>query len=254
MRRTAAALGASLVLASPLAARAETVIGGIALGTPLPAALQSAGKPAAARSQDNGNRISWSNARGAIDAYVDDDGIVDAVVFTPPPATPIAAQLDGKPHAFITGTYTADQADAQLAASAQFSDATTRTYEPENGRELVLIFDSKTQTLRSVAYGSRGAIARLGYVKADDIAKSVPFHAAILNRSAITDGGPGPAALIAYSVDRHGVVKAVNVLAPSGVAAFDDRIANGLLDDKFTPAKLGGREIASTYYREVHAQ
>jgi hypothetical protein len=74
-----------------------------------------------------------------------------------------------------------------------------------------------------------------------------------MNASAIKDAGTGPAALIAYSIDRRGIVKSVSVLVPSGVASFDDVLANGLLDDKFTPAHLGGREIASTYYRMVHA-
>jgi hypothetical protein len=246
------ALAAFAACAVPLGASADTIIGGVALGTPLDSLIKTLGTPDSARSGDTGNEIVWRTAGGRTGVFVE-DGVVDAVVYAPIGDRRITVDFDGKPVSFSVGTYTANQADAQLSADAQFSDGTTRTYIPAPGRELVLLFDQRTNVLASVAYGARGTIARLGYVRADDIATSVPYHAAVLNKSAITGTGTGPAALIAYSVDRHGIVKSVAVLAPSGVVAFDDLLANGLLDDKFTPAHLGGREIASTYYRMVHA-
>jgi hypothetical protein len=252
MRRRLAVLAAFAACALPLSAPADTIVAGVAVGTPLEAVLKALGTPDAAQSRDTGNEIVWRTPAGQTGVIVE-DGVVDAVVYRPVADQRITVDFDGKPISFSIGKYTADQADAQLAADAQFSDGTTRTYIPAPGRELVLSFDQRTNVLASVAYGARGTIARLGYVRADDIATSVPYHAAVLNKSAIKDSGAGPGALIAYSVDRHGIVKSVAVLAPSGVAAFDEMLASGLLDDKFTPAHLGGREIASTYYRMVHA-
>jgi hypothetical protein len=247
-----AAIAALAVCAAPLAAQADTLIGGVALGTPLDALVKTMGAPAAAHSGDNGNEIVWQQAGDETGVFVE-DGVVDAIVYQPVRAKRITVDFDGKPVSFAVGTYTADQADAQLAADAQFSTGSTRTYIPAPGRELVLHFDERTNTLASVAYGERGTIARIGYINADEIATAVPYHAAILNKSAINDAATGPAALIAYAIDRHGVVTTVRVIMPSGVRPFDELLANGLLGDMFTPAHLGGREIASTYYRMVHA-
>jgi hypothetical protein len=252
MRLALAALAALVACGAPLAAAADTIIDGIALGTPLETLLKTEGAPSSVHSGDNGNEILWRTVTGAAGVFVD-EGVVDAIVFAPTAGKRITVDFDGKPVSFAIGAYTMDQADVQLAADAQYSDGATRTYIPAPGRELVLMFDEQTKLLARVAYGDRGTIARIGYIRADDIATSVPYHAAILNKSAIKDAGPGPAALIAYSIDRRGFVKNVSVLLPSGVAPFDDLLANGLTDDKFTPAHLGGRGIASTYYRMVHA-
>jgi len=252
MKPALVAFVAFAACAVPPAAKADTIIDGIAIGTPLESALRADGLPASARSGDNGNTIVWRRPDGQTSVFVE-DGVIDAVVFAPAPGKRITVDFDGKPVSFAVGAYTMDEADAQLAADAQFSDGSTRTYIPAPGRELVLLFDQRTKLLATVAYGDRGTIARIGYIKADDIATSVPYHAAVMNKSAIKDAGTGPAALIAYSIDRRGVVKSVGVLVPSGVPSFDDLLANGLLDDKFTPAHLGGREIASTYYRMLHA-
>jgi hypothetical protein len=252
MKAPLVALAAFVGCAFPCAASADTIIGGIALGTPLESVLKTMGTPAFAHSGDTGNEVAWRAPGGQTAVFVE-DGIVDAVVYQPIADKRITVDFDGKPVSFAIGAYTLDQADAQLATSAQFSAGSTRTYVPAPGRELVLLFDERTDRLASVAYGQRGTIARLGYIKADDIATSVPYHPATMNKSAIKDAGTGPAALIAYSIDRRGIVKSVRVLVASGVAPFDDLLANGLLDDKFTPAHLGGREIASTYYRMVHA-
>jgi hypothetical protein len=254
MTRVAAALAVLCAFALPAAARADTLIEGIALGSPLAVLLKSEGLPAATAAGSTGSAIVWRTPARQTTVYVDDDGVVDAVVDVPPGGTRVRVDFDGKPVVFVTGRFTLDQADAQLAANAQYSSATMRTYEPEPGRELVLLFDEKTAALATVIYGDRGTVARMGYVKADDIATSVPFHSAILNKSAIKDAGPGPAALIAYHINRHGVVTAVDVLAPSGVKEFDALLAAGLLDDRFTPAHLGGRGVDSTFYRLVHAQ
>jgi len=252
MKFALAALAAFVACAAPSAAYADTIIDGIALGTPLDAVLKADGPPFSVHSGDNGNALVWHRAEGQTSVFVE-DGIVDAVVSQPAAGRRITVDFDGKPVSFAAGAYTMDQADAQLAADAQFANGTTRTYIPAPGRELVLIFDDRTNRLATIAYGHRGTIARIGYIKADDIATSVPYHAAIMNKSAVKDAGAGPAALIAYSIDRHGIVKSVSVLVPSGVASFDELLASGLTDDKFTPAHLGGREIASTYYRMVHA-
>jgi len=252
MRVALAALAAFVACAVPCAAFADTIIDGIALGTPLENVLKADGLPFAAHSGDNGSTIAWHRPDGRTTVVVE-DGIVDAVLAEPAAGRRITVDFDGKPVTLAAGTFTMDQADAQLAAYAQFSNGTTRTYIPAPGRELVLVFDEHTNRLTTVAYGDRGTIARIGYIKADDIATSVPYHAAIMNKSAIKDAGTGPAALIAYSIDRRGIVTSVSVLVPSGVASFDALLASGLTDDKFTPAHLGGREIASTYYRLVHA-
>ena len=200
MTRVAAALAVLCAFALPAAARADTLIEGIALGSPLAVLLKSEGLPAATAAGSTGSAIVWRTPARQTTVYVDDDGVVDAVVDVPPGGTRVRVDFDGKPVVFVTGRFTLDQADAQLAANAQYSSATMRTYEPEPGRELVLLFDEKTAALATVIYGDRGTVARMGYVKADDIATSVPFHSAILNKSAIKDAGPGPAALIAYAL------------------------------------------------------
>jgi hypothetical protein len=252
MKSALVALAAFAACALPHAAFAETIVDGIALGTPLDAVLKTAGPPAEARSSDSGNALVWRRADGQTSVVVE-AGAIDAIVYEPAAGTRVRVDVDGRPVTFVAGAFTLDQADEQLAADAQFSEGTTRTYVPAPGRELVLVFDERTKRLVTVAYGERGTIARIGYIKADDIATSVPYHAAIMNASAISGAGNGPAALIAYSIDRRGVVQTVSLLVRSGDAAFDERLANGLLDDKFTPAHLGGREIASTFYRMVHA-
>lgn len=249
MRGAVAAL-ALWALAAPLAARGEAPLGGVAVGSAIANAVRAIGMPSAVDSTDSGNRFVWTTPNATTTAYVDDDGMVRAVEYAPL-AGSVRVDIDGKAKAFPIGAYSAAQADAELASFAELATDATRTYRLSPARELVLAFDAKTQRLVRVAYGERGAIGRIGYLPADQMAKVVPYVAPKLRHSALASGTGAQATIVKYTIDRGGAVTDVAVLVPSSDAAFDTQARTALAGDRFAPATLGGRAIAATVFREL---
>jgi hypothetical protein len=52
-------------------------------------------------------------------------------------------------------------------------------------------------------------------------------------------------------VDRGGIVRNVAIVVPSDDATFDAALVQKLGSDTYAPAKLGGRAIGASVYREV---
>lgn len=238
-----AAACAVFAFAVPLAARAEAPVGGILVGSPVSALVQTAGIPASVESMDSGNRFAFSAAT----AYADDDGIVRAVDLK---AGEARLEIDGKPRTFTIGSYSFAQAEAELANFAEFSNETTRTYVLSPARELVLVFDASKKLAR-LLYGERGPIARLGVIPGEDGAKTFPYKAPKVRRSALADGAGERTTIVKLRVDRGGNVLDASILVPSTDGAFDARVQKQLATDRFTPATLGGRAIAATVFREL---
>lgn len=231
------------VLTLPLAASAETPIGGISVGSSVAAIVQNAGVPVSVESSDSGNRFTFTAAV----AYADDDGVVRAIDVN---GGDIRVDIDGKPKTFAIGAYAYAKAEAELASFAEFSNETTRTYILSPVRELVLVFDT-AKKLSRVIYGERGPIARLGVIPGEDGAKTFPYKAPRVRRSALTDGSGTRATIVKLRVDRGGNVLDVAIVVPSADSAFDARLQTQLLTDRFTPATLGGRAIGATVFREL---
>ena len=78
-----------------------------------------------------------------------------------------------------------------------------------------------------------------------------PYAAPKLRRSDVAEGSGAKATVLRLDLDRGGVVRNVAVVIPSGDAAYDDELAKRLGRDAYAPAKLGGRAIGASVYREV---
>lgn len=241
-----AALSVACALSAlPAAATADEPLVGIAVGAPVSAAAAALGPPANVVSGDDGQRFAFS---GGPIAYTDDDGIVLAVdVRSGSPAV----EIDGRERRFAIGAYTAARADADLAADAEYSTATTRSYRLEPRRDLVLAFDASTARLLRLAYGEPGQLARLGLLPGDPAAKAVVYRAPRARPGSPPDASAasgGHGAVFRVGVDRFGTVASVDVLIPSGDAAADTVAAGRLRGARYAPAQLDGRPIAATVF------
>jgi outer membrane biosynthesis protein TonB len=56
---------------------------------------------------------------------------------------------------------------------------------------------------------------------------------------------------VRIDLDRGGVIRKVVVMIPSDDKAFDDQLVARFGRDAYAPAKLGGRPIGASVWREV---
>jgi TonB family protein len=240
-----------IALASSGVAGAQA-LGVSAVGESLKAAVQTFGAPLRVASADDGNHVIFANGAATIDALIDGEaGQVHALdVRAAAPAT-FALTIDGTPHTFAFGTLDLATADATLTAAADYSSGLQRSYRVSPTRELVLIFDPKTQRLARLIAGEGVAIARLGLLPAAFDASTFVYTAPVLAHSARTDGSGSAFTIVRIDVDKTGVVRNVAVTVPSGDTAFDAALVTALSDDTYAPAKIGDRAIAGSVFREI---
>ena len=67
----------------------------------------------------------------------------------------------------------------------------------------------------------------------------------------VADGTGTKATVVRLDLDRGGGVKNVALVVPSDDAAFDQQLVAKIAHDAYVPAKLGGRSIGASVYREV---
>lgn len=239
-----ATLLALACIALPLAARAETTVGGIAIGETIAATVHDLGMPLRVESSDTGNAFTFPSSI----AYVDDDGVVRAVQTS---VGTVSVVLDGKPATFAIGESTTDRADALYASVGEYSSDTLRSYRLTPQRELALFFDKATHRLTHAYYGERGALARLGILPGDDITTTVPYRAPKLRGSAVSGTSGALATIVRYEIDARGSVTNLSIAVPSSDPAADTDLLKRLAGDRYVPAQLGGRAIGSVVFRDV---
>jgi hypothetical protein len=222
------------------------------LHRPLAALVRSYGVPASVASRDDGQHVVFQDGAATLSALVDDDATVHAVDVALPPGSVFPLLVDGTTHRLVYGTTTSAGARDELAADAETDGANFRVFRVGAEDDAVLIFDGVGQTLTHVVVGDRGALLRLGYLT-DPRPQQIrfPFVAPKLRRSAVPDGSGERATIVRLDLDRGGVVANVAVIVPSGDTAFDGALTERLTHDVYVPAKLSGRPIGASVYREV---
>lgn len=222
------------------------------LHKPLAALVGVLGTPASAASRDDGQHVVFARDGATVDAVVDDDAVVHALALSFPPGTPYDARVDGAPHRVLFGVTTSAQARDELAASAETDGADFRTFRRDADSDVVLRFDPRSARLAQIVVGDRAALLRLGYEPdPTPLQARFPYAAPVLRRSAVADGAGPDATVVRLDLDRRGAVTRVAVVVPSGDAAFDRALAMRLMHDTYVPAKLGGRAIGASVFREV---
>ncbi len=222
------------------------------LHRPVAALVRAYGVPASVASRDDGQRFVFADGAATVTAVVDDDATVHAVDAALPAGTPYTLALDGTPHRLTFGVTTSLAARDELAADAENEGAGFRVFRLGADSDAVLVFDPATSALARVVLGDRGALLRLGYLAdPQPVQQRFPYAAPRLRRSGVPDGSGAQATVLRLDLDRAGVVRKVAVVVPSADAAFDAALVQRLGNDSYAPAKLGGRPIGASVYREV---
>jgi hypothetical protein len=222
------------------------------LHRPVAALVRSYGAPQSVATRDDGQRFVFADATSSLTAVVDDDATVHAIDLVLPPGTVYAVDVEGTTHRFTFGTTTSLNARDELAVDAETEGGDYRVFRRAPDSSLVLVFDPKTSVLTHVLAGDRATLMRLGYIKDPTPSQSkFPFTAPALKRSAVADGTGTKATVLRLDLDRGGNVKSVAVIVPSDDAAFDQQLAAKVAHDAYVPAKLGGRSIGASVFREV---
>lgn len=222
------------------------------LHRPVAALVRAYGVPASVASRDDGQRFVFADGPASVTAVVDDEATIHAVDVALPAGTPYTVELEGKAHRLTFGVTTSLAARDELAADAENEGASFRVFRLGSGSDVVLVFEPATNTLTRVVLGDRGALLRLGYLTdPQPLQERFPYAAPKLRRSDVPEGSGPKATVLRLDLDRGGVVRKVAVVVPSGDAAFDDELARRLGSDAYAPAKLGGRAIGASVYREV---
>src|SRR5581483_8207740 len=116
----------------------------------------------------------------------------------------------------------------------------------------VLVFDPATATLSHILIGDRGTRLRLGYVRDPTPNQPrFPFTAPVLRHTNVPDGSGPQATVLRLDLDRSGIVRSVSVIVASNDPAFDTQLVKSIGNDAYAPAKLGGRPIGASVFREV---
>jgi hypothetical protein len=222
------------------------------LHRPVAALVRSYGYPQSVATRDDGQRFVFGDGTSSVTAIVDDDATVHAIDVVLPAGTAYRVDVDGTPHTFTFGTTTSTAARDELATVAETAGADFRVFARAPGSSLVLVFDRQTSALTHVLAGDRATLMRLGYIS-DPLPTQnrFPFVAPVLRRSAVGDGTGAQATVVRLDLDRGGVVRNVAVIVPSSDDAFDKQLAASISHDAYAPAKLGGRTIGASVFREV---
>ncbi len=223
-----------------------------ALAAPVAALVRRCGAPARVASRDDGHHFTFLDDGATVDAVVDPDRtLVRALDVRAGAEQRFTVDIDGTQRTFGFGTYTLTQADAELQSAVDNAFATVRAYRLDAAHELVLGFDAATGRLARVAIGERVALVRLGALPLPVNEPPFPFVAPALKHTALQDGIGARATVVRLDVDRLGIVRKIEVVIPSDDTAFDATLPARLNDDTYVPARLGGRPIAASVFREL---
>ncbi|HEV3086656.1 MAG TPA: hypothetical protein VGX96_05470 [Candidatus Elarobacter sp.] len=222
------------------------------LHRPLAALVRTYGVPASVATRDDGQHVVFGEGDATISAIVDDDATIHAIDLVFPAGTAYRVEIDGKPHTLTFGTTTSLGARDELAADAETEGANFRVFRRSADSGAVLIFDAKTSKLAHVVVGDRATLLRMGYL-ADPtpIQSRFPFTAPVLRRTDVQEGTGPQATVLRLDLDRRGIVRSVSVVIASDDPAFDQKLVSRLSQDAYAPAKLGGRAIGASVWREV---
>lgn len=222
------------------------------LHRPLAALVRTYGAPTSVATKDDGQHVVFGDAVANVSAIVDDDATIHALDLALPSGTRYGVALDGTRHTFTFGATSSLAARDELAAVAETEGANFRVFRIGPDSALVLVFDAKTSLLARVIAGDRATLLRLGYV-ADPTPNQqrFPFTAPALKHTDVAEGSGVRATVVRLDLDRGGVVRNVAVLVPSDDAAFDTALVARVARDSYAPAKLGGRSIGASVFREV---
>ena len=222
------------------------------LHRPLAALVRVYGPPASVATRDDGQHIVFADAGASVTAIVDDDATIHAVDLMFPAGTTYALDVDGTTHRFTFGTTTSIAARDELATDAETEGANFRVFRRGDDEVFVLLFDATTSKLAHVLVGDRATLLRLGYVR-DPMPDQprFPFVAPILKHSALSDGSGAKATVLRLDLDRAGIVRNVAVIVASDDSAFDQHLTEQVGHDTYAPAKLGGRTIGASVFREI---
>ena len=222
------------------------------LHRPLAALVRAYGAPASVATRDDGQHVVFGDGAASVSAIVDDDATIHAVDLVFPAGTKYAVDVDGKTHTFTFGTTTSLGARDELAADAETEGANFRVFRRTADSGVVLVFDAKTALLSHVVVGDRATLLRLGYLT-DPMPTQTrfPFTAPVLKRTSVADGSGARATVLRLDLDRGGIVRKVAIVVASDDSAFDQQLAAKLESDAYAPAKLGGRTIGASVFREV---
>jgi hypothetical protein len=222
------------------------------LHRPLAALVRAYGPPASVATRDDGQHVTFGDAGASVTAIVDDDAIVHAIDLAFPTGTDYALDVQGTLHRFVFGGTTSIGARDELTNDAETEGANYRVFRRNDEQVFVLVFDPETTRLSHILIGDRGTLLRLGYVR-DPVPNQprFPFVAPVLRHSNIPDGNGPKATVLRLDLDRGGIVRSVSVIVASDDPAFDAQLVKQIGNDAYVPAKLGGRPIGASVFREV---
>jgi len=223
------------------------------LHRPLTAIVHQLGVPASIATKDDGQHVTFVADGATLDAVIgDDDATVHAFDLAEPPGTRYAIDVEGVSHTLIFGSTASLAARDELAADAETEGPNFRVFRRGAESAYVLVFDRTTATLSHVVIGDRATLLRLGYLR--DPQPTQPqfrFTAPALRRSAVADGSGTQATIVRIDLDRGGIVRAVSIVVPSPDPAFDAALSARLAGDAYLPARLSGRPIGASVFREI---
>jgi hypothetical protein len=223
-----------------------------ALAAPVAALVRRCGAPVRVASRDDGHHFSFLDDGATVDAVVDPDrDVVRALEVSAPAPLTFNVDAGGAARTLAFGSYALGQAEADFADAADNAFASNRAYRLDDARELVLSFDPATQRLTRIAIGERATLVRLGDLPQPIDQPPFPYAAPVLKHTALADGNGSHATIVRIDIDANGIVRAVTVVVASDDPAFDAALARRLGDDRYTPARLGGRPIAGSVFREL---
>jgi len=213
------------------------------LHRPLTAIVHQLGVPASIATKDDGQHVTFVADGATLDAVIgDDDATVHAFDLAEPPGTRYAIDVEGVSHTLIFGSTASLAARDELAADAETEGPNFRVFRRGAESAYVLVFDRTTATLSHVVIGDRATLLRLGYLR--DPQPTQPqfrFTAPALRRSAVADGSGTQAT----------IVRIVSIVVPSPDPAFDAALSTRLAGDAYLPARLSGRPIGASVFREI---
>ncbi len=250
-------------LADPTVA-ASPSLGGIALGSALPAVIRTAGIPAAVLTTDVGHVFTWENVKtGKMRLTFDDDGVVRMIDDLPAQGRNPNFIVQATPPQVVTfGELSIAQSDSKLSSLADFSgtgkfpdtgdQAAFRTYKLAPATELVLLFDAN-QLLREAILGQRASLARNGLLPGAAETKGPQYAAPVLKHQGSSDY-PRTAhegdAILRINVDKKGAVENVVVVVSSGDPSLDTAAVAAAKQDVFTPARLDNIPVSAFVFHK----